>query len=383
MILTIASAGAVWYIGNEPDRRFYQDDIEPDVYAEAYHDLYGKLKSVDPSARVFPGSIVQATELRLKYLDLVLEAYQTKYGTRLPADGWSIHGFILNEQRDEWGAGIPPGLEDNSGMVISPQENDNFDIFVEQIERFRHWMFYRGYRDVPLYLSEYGVLMPKGLFGGDEDFPEGRVNAFMDRTFDYLLNASSEQYGFPPDANRLVQHFSWFSTNSKVFNGYLFDVDNDNERTLMGDNYAAYTTTMTGTVDFFPAKIFVTPSAPLSSSGVVDLTIHAEIANGGNLQVAEEAEVTFFSGHPDEDGRQIGTAETVSLSGCGDTVVAKQVWPDVEPGNYEIYVRVSAMGDTGDIDEANNIGPQYVFFANHRLYIPFFANHRLYVPFVE
>lgn len=361
--------GAVWYIGNEPDRVDVQDDIEPEVYAAVYHELYGLIKGYDPTAQIFPGSIVQATELRLKYLDRVLDAYRAAYGAPLPADGWNIHGFILNEERSKWGAGIPPGLDDDSGLVLDVQETDDFDIFVEQIERFRRWMYQRGYRDVPLYLSEYGVLMPKGLF--NPDFTEGRVNAFMDRSFDYLLNETHPIYGYPPDENRLVQHMSWYSTNDKGFNGYLFDVDNDNELSLMGKNYAAYTAAIEDEVDFFPVKVFTTPSAPLYQDGTVTLIIHAEIANSGNLVEPHAAEVRFFNGDPAEGGQQIGDAKLVTLSGCGDTAVVKHLWPDVAPDSYEVFVDVQAIGDVTDSSVDNDTGSQYTFFSNFRLYVPF------------
>ena len=64
--------GADWIIGNEPDRRYYQNDMAPAAYAHAYHDLYYYIKSKDPTARIFAGAIVQPTPLRLQYLDKVL-----------------------------------------------------------------------------------------------------------------------------------------------------------------------------------------------------------------------------------------------------------------------------------------------------------------------
>ena len=92
-----ANPGARWVIGNEPDRRDVQDDIEPAVYAHAYHDLYYAIKAADPSARIVAGSIVQPTPLRLQYLDLILDSYRTRYGEPMPVDVWNIHAFILNE----------------------------------------------------------------------------------------------------------------------------------------------------------------------------------------------------------------------------------------------------------------------------------------------
>ncbi len=363
-----ANPAAVWYIGNEPDRRVYQDDIEPDIYARAYHELYTKIKAVDPTAKVFPGSIVQASELRLRYLDLVLDAYRAEYAAKMPLDGWSIHGFILPELGNE-GAGIPPGMDDEIGLDIDLQENDSVELFVEQIERFRNWMYTHRYRDVPLYLSEYGVLVPEG-YDYDPEFTAERVNTFMDATFDYLRGATNATIGYPPDGNRLVQHMSWYSTNDKGFNGFLFDVDNGDQRSPMGENYAAYTGAIDAAVDFFPVKIYTTPSAPLSVDGATELTIHAEIANSGNLQAEQPVEISFYDGDPADGGAQIGDTQTLSLTGCGATKTVTMAWPDVAPDTYQIFVSAKAAGDVDDVDESNDTAPKYVFFANHKVYLP-------------
>ena len=203
--------GATWFVGNEPDRRTFQDDIEPAVYAEAYHELYHLIKGRDPTAKIFPGSIVQATAVRLQYLDMILSSYREKYGVPLPADGWSIHGFILNEVSGEWGADIPQESMLERGLVLGTVEPDgtisswdveltaDLDLFRSHVVNFRSWMKRHGYRDVPLYMSEYGVLMPKRLY---PQFDEGRVNEFMDATFDYLTTVADPDTGYPADGNR-------------------------------------------------------------------------------------------------------------------------------------------------------------------------------------
>jgi hypothetical protein len=106
----LKNPGSVWLIGNEPDRRTWQDDIEPDLYAQAYHDLYTAVKAADPTARIAVGGIVQVTPLRLKYLEMMLHAYEQRFGRRLPADLWNIHTFILREEADSWGADLPRGI---------------------------------------------------------------------------------------------------------------------------------------------------------------------------------------------------------------------------------------------------------------------------------
>ncbi len=105
-----ANLGALWVVGNEPDRSF-QDGKPPDVYAQIYHDTYWFIKQRDPTSKVAIAGVVQATPLRLRYLDMVLDEYQRRYGARLPTDVWNVHGFILREAnkkvdgQEPWGAG--------------------------------------------------------------------------------------------------------------------------------------------------------------------------------------------------------------------------------------------------------------------------------------
>ena len=100
-----ANPGSIWAVGNEPDRHG-QDDQTPAQYAVFYHDVYTFLKQRDPTSRVMSAAIVQATPIRLRYLSMVLTEYQQRYGTPMPVDIWSMHGFILPESCS-WGAGLP------------------------------------------------------------------------------------------------------------------------------------------------------------------------------------------------------------------------------------------------------------------------------------
>ncbi len=371
--------GATWFIGNEPDRRQFQDDIEPAVYAEAYHELYHLIKGRDSTAQIFPGSIVQATAVRLQYLDMILSSYREKYGVPLPADGWSIHGFILNEVAGDWGADIPPGIDAQRGLVLGTVAPDgtitydvqlttDLDLFKSHVVNFRSWMKRHGYRDLPLYMSEYGVLMPKGRF--TPDFDEGRVNAFMDATFDYLTTATDPDSGYPADGNRLVQRLSWFSTTEQALhNGFLFDENNGFQPTLMGQNYAKYASGVAATLDLFPISVFVLPSGPLVQDGPADLTIHAQIANSGNELQATNAVVRVYDGDPNSGGIQVGAPQSISLGGCGSVMTAQITVPAVAPGVYQYFVQVEAVDGT-DIQPNNNSASTQFFFATERLFSP-------------
>lgn len=120
--------GQVWVIGNEPDV-IWQDDVMPATYAQVYHDLYYLIKKTDSSASIAAGSISQATPMRLAYLDRVLAAYQNLYGNTMPVDWWTVHGYVLREERGSWGVDIPPGFSENQGELYSTNDHGRIDLF--------------------------------------------------------------------------------------------------------------------------------------------------------------------------------------------------------------------------------------------------------------
>jgi len=364
--------GAVWLIGNEPDRPGpWQDDCLPEIYAQAYHELYYLIKREDPSAKVFAGGIVQATEVRLQYLDLVLESYRDLYGASLPADGWNIHGFILHEMDcdydpdDCWGAEVPSGVDVPYGEILPYDENDNFSLFKERVERFRRWMADRGYRGLPVYLSEFGVQMPPHL-----GFPPERVNAFMTKTFDYLLTAADPVLGDSTDGNRLVQRWAWWSlSESEETNGWLFDPDTY-ARSAMGDHWAGYVSEMTAAADLYPAHIYADPVAPFSSGENITFTLKAVVANQGNISSVQAVSVRFYEGDPTTGGVQIGEDKIVPpLPGCGGNDVVEVEWSNVSPGTYSVYVDVDVDQVVDELDETNNLRGETILVATHRVFL--------------
>jgi hypothetical protein len=378
-----ANPGLYWIIGNEPDRIQAQDDMQPHVYATAYHDLYHIIKEEDPTAKVVAGAIVQPTPVRLEYLDLVLESYYSQYKEGLPADGWAFHNFILNEASCSyystqglspaevgqicWGADIPPGVNATDGLRIEVDDNDRTDLFEQQVVRFRQWMADRGYRNTPAFLSEFGVLMPKGKY---PQFDEERVNNFMNWTFNFLLTKTDENIGYPADNNRLVQRFAWYSVDDGVaHNGALFSGNGSAEssRTLMGDNFASFANSVPRTVDFHVDALSVIGAPPLSSQGATTITVEARIGNSGNLASNAPATVRFYNGNPNSGGVQIGSAQNVSLPGCGEQTTVRLEWRTVAPGDYTLYAQVQT---TGDMDVSNNQESMAVRFHNNNLFIP-------------
>lgn len=371
-----ANPGAEWFIGNEPDRRLLQDDIEPEVYAIAYHDLYHLIKQEDPTATIIAGSIVQATELRLQYLDKVLDAYRSRYGVQMPVDVWAIHNFILNEASCDhlpdsecWGAGIPPGIDAKEGLRIRVRDNDSFDLFKQQILRFRQWLVERGYGGHPVYLSEYGVLMPD-IFDPPDDFPPGRVNTFMTRTFDYVLNETDPDLGDPSDGYRLIQRLSWYSVEDDGFNGYLYErVNGKLTLSLMGQNYASYAAGIAKQTDFYPLHAAAFALPPLGASSTTTVTLRATIANSGNASAAQSVRVRFYDGDPAKSGVQIGDEQMAALAGCGDTAAVSVVWRDAAFGSHTVYVVVEPASGL-DNNAKNNTLRLAVFLGREWLFLP-------------
>ncbi len=229
-----AQPGALWLIGNEPDVR-WQDNVTPAEYARFYHRAYLTIKAADPSALVAIGGVGQPSPLRVRYIEAILEEHRRQFDVEMPVDVWNIHAFILREERDSWGLGIPPGFDDVSGELYEIEDNDNLTIFAHQIIAFRHWMADHGYRDRPLIISEYGVVMPE-----EYGFDVERVAAFLEGSFDFLLTAADPELGYPADGNRLVQAWCWFSLGDTLYKtGNLFDPESG-AMTPLGERWLRY-----------------------------------------------------------------------------------------------------------------------------------------------
>ncbi len=232
--LAAAHPGGVWLISNEPDVR-WQDNVEPKVYAQLYHEAYTAIKAGDPTALVAVGGIAQPTPLRLRYLDMVLDAHIELYDKSLPADAWQIHAYMLREERDSWGVDIPPGLTDDIGMLYSIDDSGNLDILRTNIAAFREWQARRGYGSLPLYVTEFGIPMP-----ADYGFPPERVSAFLVESWRYFLTATDPELGDPKDGGRLVQRWCWFSMAYPQYpTGDLVDPETNNW-TPLGLTWLAY-----------------------------------------------------------------------------------------------------------------------------------------------
>lgn len=197
--------GSTWLISNEPDVR-WQNNVEPEVYAQLYYQAYTAIKNGDPTAIVVAGGIAQPSQLRFAYLDMILAAYQSMYGASMPVQAWHIHNYMLREERDSWGVDIPPGISANTGVMYGVDDSGNIAAFKSQIYAFRRWMADRGYGGLPLIVSEYGIPMPP-----DYGFELDRVSEFIREVWYFFYTATDQGIGNPADGGRLVQRWCWFS----------------------------------------------------------------------------------------------------------------------------------------------------------------------------
>jgi hypothetical protein len=228
-IQSIASnhPGLTWLVGNEIERIDWtsgsacdgQDEILPELYVQAYHEIYAAIKSVDPTAKVANGSLVEFTPLRQEYLNRVWAEYQRLYNTNMPVDVWNMHFFNLQEIKGSWGAEIPAGLTETSGLQITfPDGNWDFTIMWSQIVSLRTWMKDHGQKDKPLFITEYGALYPYSYFScydsSDQTAcPRQARDQMMYPSFDAFLNQTDANTGDSLDGNHLVQRWIWWSAD--------------------------------------------------------------------------------------------------------------------------------------------------------------------------
>jgi hypothetical protein len=395
-----ANPGALWLIGNEPDSP-YQDDLVPQAYANAYHDLHDFIKVQDPNAQVGIGGTVQPTPLRFLYLDDVWSAYSQTYTETMPVDVWNIHSFILREVTEPpdsdpcdptpfqvWGAFFPPWptvdevdlseLYGNLyGKLYCVRDQDNLALYLERIRDFRQWMAENGQREKPLIITEYGVLFPEDIGYADEDgriFSQTRVGEFMTGTYDLMLEQTDPNLGYPHDGNRLVQRWAWFSLNGDPFEmgGTLFDPQTHEIREL-GETFRDYTSAITPTADLMPAQIFAASGVLWHEDAPVTAKLKAVVSNVGNISSTSAATVTFLDGPPDDPGTEpIGTPQVVGpgLAGCAGYEIVETEWTGLGAGAHPFYVQVSALD--GD-PQTNNVAKGSVLVAVERYFMPILA----------
>jgi len=363
-VAVAATPGTLWLVGNEPDRAG-QDGLTPAEYARFYGETYRLLKQFDPTSRVAGGGLVQATPLRLRYLTMVLDEYQQQFGETMPVDVWNVHGFILPENY-VWGASIPPGLEQfaSEGMQYLASDHDNMVIFAAQMRAFRQWMADHGYRDRPLLVSEYGILLAPR-----HGFTYTRVQQFLINSFNFFLSTTDDTLGDPADGNRLVQRWSWFSLNyppwdentGQGFNGNLYNPTNFQIEAL-GQDFANFVTPhFVPQLDLALSEVRFQPPTMLISA-TTHLTVTANVINGGSVD-GTAVRLRLWHGDPASGGTLLAEGPPIPRlpPGCSQRVAMQLTWlpTDLAPGAYPLVVEVATTrNDAPELDIANNQAQQ-------------------------
>ncbi len=347
----------------------------PDLYAEAYHDIYHFIKDRDPSAQVAISGLVRISPGRLQYLDLVWNSYLTKFGVNMPVDVWNMHAYNLAEIQANgtdagaavalgtdpnlaliWGSGlIAPGSSAdqinqvcNRNDVVCTKDEDKISEFIEQVVNMRQWMKAHGQQNKPLIISEFSLLAPynpegAGCYIADEFgncFEPARVNNFMTQSLNYLETASNPSLGYPADGNRLVQQWSWYPTlvnNDDAVGSSSKLVNNDAASlTLMGETYRNFASVPSNLV---ARVISETPQAALGATAPATATVSAVFRNNGTIPTSGITTISFR----DENGIPFHTTTIdAGMRGCTlypETISAE--WTNIPAGTNEYHVYIN------------------------------------------
>lgn len=391
--------GALWFVGNEPDRVYWQDDTMPDAYARVYHDIYHFIKQRDPTAQVGIAGLVQVTPGRMQYLDIVWETYLNTYGTTIPVDVWNMHLYILPEMKiDGSGSraavalGTDPALailENHTGTpdqcprddVYCYAEHDNMDIFRQQVLWMRAWMKEHGQQHKPLVLSEFSTLYPYEIdnpndpsqcFLKDENgecFTPERVSRFMEDTFAYLETATDPELGYPLDGNRLIQQWLWFAMDEGVAGSSNRLIDAQTQQmTAVGQNFSQAVAAIPRYVNLLSAQTINRVVASPTGSPVPEIGVL--LRNNGNLDLTDtDFTVTFYA----DPGLTvpIGSVVVPAISGCARRAqLASVPWSEAEPGVQYYWYKIDALNQVTERDETDNVGAGMVIVQPQQLFLP-------------
>ena len=393
--------GRLWLAGNEIERRDWQtsgggsagqNEILPEVYARAYHDIYTTIKAADPTAKVANGSIILPSPLRLEYMTRMWDAYDDLYNAPMPVDVWQIHLYLLQEDDEDIGAGIPAGINATEGLYADlgyPGNiliNKDFSEVLPLVQAFRTWMKEHGQQDKPLILSEYGINFPDWVIEGEFD-PEDVRNDYLVPTLQNLVDASDPTLGYPADDHRLVQSIWWWSLDwdaGEYDGGTFFQYYNGNLlwsgynpspphpmglSTLGGYWIDAVAANLTEEINLKP--MYLEPQSPVYAEAgqPVTVTLALQLANAGNVAVTQPFSVTLTDA---ASSQELG-AFTVDgpVEGCGGWYKTTEVlWLNVTPGPHDVLVTVDDTYQIAETNESDNVATFTILVATHQVRLP-------------
>lgn len=418
----LANPGRLWIVGNEVDRRTWQDDLMPDVYARAYHDTYQFIKSVDPTAQVAVSGLVLVSPNRLAYLDYVWDAFIDMYGYTMPVDVWTMHPYILPEMHGDgrWaeasvavgtGCGGPNDqpvepyceayLATGGGYILSSSndpnscaaddvycyaEHDDVSIIEGQIRMMRDWMKEKGHQHKPLIITEFGTLYPfddyddpinpttcylQDEFG--DCFTAARVVDMLNDGFDLVHTLTDVSTGLPADDYRLVQQIMWYGTNNYVSgssNALLICEDGCSEPenwslSPIGVGFQDYVMNQSLSVNLRSE----TDNVSMFSTQPTDVHLTARVFNNGSQRLLDSYTVTFYSNAALTN--VIGSYTVAdSTDGCVlDQHAGSVTWENRSPGFHRFWVKVDSGNAISESNEGDNVVQGTVLIGSERLFL--------------
>ncbi|RME38555.1 MAG: hypothetical protein D6793_02545 [Thermoflexia bacterium] len=396
--IALSNPGSLWLIGNEIERRDWgsypgqgQQEILPELYAVAYHEIYRAIKEVDPTAKVANGSIIVPTPLRLEYMTRMWNEYLRLYGEPMPVDVWQIHVYLGPEKRNSWGIDIPAGIDAEVGMFYfgegDPRNilvNKDFSYVPGLVRAFRSWMKERGQQDKPLFITEFGVSMPDWVLPGEFTWEKIR-DEYLYPGLEFMLNERDPELGYPADDYRLVQSVWWWSLDGdggeyegnrfyQAFNSNLFwsgigpptHSPYPMGLTPLGNYWIDYVSGLPQDVNLHPLSVVADPFV-FSDGRPVTVTLRIRVSNSGNISVTRPFSVTLY----DTDiGQEISSFWVSNLEGCGDVTEAFITWSNVAPGAHFIKIRVDPGNVIPETKEEDNDLNSLLLIATSQVYIP-------------
>ena len=368
--------GQVWIIGNEPDvPHGGQDNLLPEVYAQRFYDFASRIRDLDSTARIGFAPIAQPTPLRLKYLDRVFARLSTttQYGPPLAGglsqtlaliDIFTIHGFTVNEGYREWGAGIPAGFAPNDpdaykiDIWTELYKTHDINLFSTWVTSMRVWMRDHGARGKPLWVTEYGSLMPPLDPPGADFFNVSDEDSrdYMLATFSFIYNTTSTDYGYPADNNRLVQRGYWYSLNERRdrFGGSLFDPINK-QRTIIGDAFVEYDPPVPKVnQDPYLVGLNFVPLKYSLGSGMTRVDYRIDVRVGNFITTENRVPIRL---NLSLDGSNPPKTLSGYISRCGGAGNFSFFWNDLEPlVDYSVHlnVEIDPTSSMQDLNLSNN-----------------------------
>jgi hypothetical protein len=345
--------GTVWIIGNEPDSQVtYQDHISAESYADRYFAMAQVIRA-DPTAKIAFGTVIQPTPVRFYYLDKVITRLTTLAGSRANAlaliDIYSIHSFLLNEDPTSWGAGVPVGYSGSwpAYQVIGMPQTFDINLFKSRVTAFRQWMKDLGQQSKPLWITEYGSLLPVS-FG----VSELTSATFMDQTFDFMLGTKDPALGLSTDSNRLVQKWLWYSLNDYVdhFGGSLYN-PLTRQMTLVGQHFINYNPSLSAVPATNPDVYIDASNSTIEQGPLGAYKVSFKVGNNVSSDRLTPVRVDLYLA-----GSLMTSVET-NLPRCSGKIPVSLSGYGLRPGTSNTFTaRVSPIS-TGvtDIDSLNNV----------------------------